>query len=65
MTKYIIKEKAYIDTFLGKLFLGIARGIQTNVEKDVVKKDPVGGKKLQQLRKQRDDIERHLKKQAK
>ena len=63
--KYIIKEKDYIDTFLGKIFMNIAKGIQSNVEKDIAKKDPVLAKKLKDLRKKRDDLERHLDKKRK
>jgi len=65
MAKYIIKEKDYIDTFLGKIFMNIAKGIQSNVEKDIAKKDPVLAKKLKDLRKKRDDLERHLDKKRK
>jgi len=65
MAKYIIKEKDYIDTFLGKIFIGIAKGIQSNVEKDIAKKDPVLAKKLKDLRKKRDDLKRHLKSKRK
>jgi hypothetical protein len=65
MAKYIIKEKDYIDTFLGKIFINIAKGIQSNVEKDIAKKDPALAKKLKDLRKKRDDIKSHLRSKRK
>ena len=38
--KYKIKEKKYLDTFLGKVFNNIAKGIESKAVKDLKKKDP-------------------------
>jgi hypothetical protein len=38
--KYIIKEKNYLDTFLGKVFNNIIKGIESKTVKDLKKKDP-------------------------
>ena len=38
--KYKIKEKKYLDTFLGKIFNNIIKGIESKTVKDLKKKDP-------------------------
>ena len=58
--KYKIKEKKYLDTFLGKIFNNIAKGIESKAVKDLKKKDPEFKKKIQKAEKAKDDLESYL-----
>jgi prefoldin subunit 5 len=59
--KYIIKEKNYLDTFLGKVFSNIAKGIRSKAIEDLKKKDPEFKKAHDKGQKAIDDMRKMMK----
>ena len=62
--KYKIKEKKYLDTFLGKIFNNIAKGIESKAVKDLKKKDPEFKKAHDKGQKAIDDMRKMMKKRG-
>ena len=61
--KYKIKEN-YLDTFLGKVFNNIAKGIRSKAIDDMKKKDPEFKKAHEKGQKAIDDMRKMMKKRG-
>ena len=52
--------KPITESFLEKLFTSVGKGLRSSMVKQLVKKDPELGKRIKDLEKKRDEIDRRI-----
>ena len=65
MPKYIVKEESLIDKLVGAIFGSVAKQAKSQTIKKLQSTDPELAKKIKDLEKGRDDIEKYIKKNRK
>tara|TARA_R100000008_G_C3447057_1_gene97430 strand:+ start:147 stop:383 length:237 start_codon:yes stop_codon:yes gene_type:complete len=61
MAKYKKTSDRVTESFIEKLFTSIGKGLRSGALKTLAKQDPEIGKKMKQIEKTRDEIEKRIK----
>ena len=65
MAKYKKLDESVVDRFVEKLFIAIGRGLSPFFMANISAKDPVLGKKIKQLKRDRKEVDHYIKKTMK